>query len=1038
MTENQNPEQKARDTIDALLQQAGWVVQSSKKIDLNAGLGIAVREYQTDVGPADYALFVDKKAAGVIEAKREEEGQRLTAHETQTEGYAAAKLKWVNNKEPLPFLYESTGIITRFTDGRDPKPRSREVFNFHRPETLKEWLSQDASLRERLHHIPPLNPNHLPAKELRLRDCQETAITNLETSFKADRPRALIQMATGAGKTYTAITSIYRLLKHARGKRILFLVDTKNLGEQAEQEMMSYVPIDDNRKFTELYNVQRLKSSFVARDSQVCISTIQRLYSILKDTPLDDALEEINPAELYFNRHSLSPSRSACPREGVGRGAEPVPAKAWDGNPVQKNIPRSGQSQGVETNSTSSSPNDFIGPSSPNVSIGPSSPNVSIGDPEFQRVKNWIPDQKHLGNDGGSGLWQSKTPLPVVYNEKVPPEFFDFIYIDECHRSIYNLWQQVIDYFDASLIGLTATPDNRTYGFFKKNVVSDYSHEKAVADGVNVGNEVYVIETQITQGGGVIPAHIQVERREKLTRKKRWELQDEDEAYSATQLDRNIVNPDQIRTVIRTFRDKLPEIFPGRLEVPKTLIFAKTDSHADDIIQTVREEFDERNAFCKKLTYKTDEDPKSVLQQFRNEYYPRIAVTVDMVATGTDVKPLECLLFMRDVKSRNYFEQMKGRGTRTLDIDDLRKVTPSAVSAKTHYVIVDAIGVTKSLKTASQPLITKPTVPLKDLAMQVMMGATDEDTVSSLAGRLARLNKQLDADDQRMIRQAAGGLELNQLVGQLFGAIDADNIEARALQLAGQPIGTDPGDAKRELAQQQLVQEVASVLNGELVELLDTIRRDKEQTIDHDTLDTVLGAGWEANMADHAQAIADEFAEYLKANQDNIAALTIFFSQPYRRRELSYDLIRQVLDKLKTDKPKLAPLYVWQAYQRLEAQTARHSRAGGNPVSELTALVALIRRVCGMDETLTDFDATVRRNFRNWIMKHHSGGTEKFNEEQMDWLRMVRDHVAISFHIERDELEDPPFGQGGLGKMYQLFGAKMDTLLDELNEVLVA
>jgi type I restriction enzyme R subunit len=578
MTENQNPEQKARDNIDALLKQAGWVVQSTKKIDLNMGLGQAVREYQTDVGPADYVLFVDKRAVGVIEAKREDLGHKITEVELQTEGYATATLKWINNKAPLTFLYESTGIVTRFTDGRDPKPRSREVSNFHRPETLKEWLSQSASLRERLQHIPPLNPNYLPAKALHLRDCQEIAINNLEASFKADRPRALIQMATGAGKTYTAITSIYRLLKFAHGKRILFLVDTTNLGEQAEQEMMSYVPLDDNRKFPELYNVQRLKNSHVAKDSQVCISTIQRLYSILKDAPLDEALEEINPAEMK----------------------------------------------------------------------------------------------------------QPKTPMPVVYNEKVPPEFFDFIFIDECHRSIYNLWQQVIDYFDASLIGLTATPDNRTYGFFRKNVVSDYSHEKAVADGVNVGNEVYVIETQITKAGAQIVAHQQVEKREKLTRKKRWEQQDEDEAYSATQLDRNIVNPDQIHTVIRTFRDKLPEIFPGRTEVPKTLIFAKTDSHADDIIQIVREEFDEGNRFCKKLTYKIEEDPKSVLSAFRNDYYPRIAVTVDMIATGTDVKPLECLLFMRDVKSRNYFEQMKGRGTRTLDMDDLEKVTPSAVSAKTH------------------------------------------------------------------------------------------------------------------------------------------------------------------------------------------------------------------------------------------------------------------------------------------------------------------------------------------------------------------
>jgi type I restriction enzyme R subunit len=422
-----------------------------------------------------------------------------------------------------------------------------------------------------------------------------------------------------------------------------------------------------------------------------------------------------------------------------------------------------------------------------------------------------------------------------------------------------------------------------------------------------------------------------------------------------------------------------------------------------------------------------------VLAQFRNAYHPRIAVTVDMIATGTDVKPLECLLFMRDVKSRNYFEQMKGRGTRTLDMDDLKKVTPSAVSAKTHYVIVDAIGVTKSLKTASQPLITKPTVPLKDLAMSVMTGATDEDTVSSLAGRLARLNKQLDADDQRRIREAAGGMELTQLVGKLFAAIDADNIEAKALELAGQLIGSDPGDAKRELAQQQLVSEAAKVLNGELVELIESIRRDKEQTIDHDNIDRVLRAEWDKDAEGNAQALTSEFADYLRANRDNIEALTIFFSQPYRRRELSFDLIRQVLDKLKIDQPKLAPLRVWQAYRQLD------DYKGAQPISELTALVALIRRVCGMDENLSTFDDTVRRNFQNWIMKHHSGGGEKFNKEQMNWLQMIRDHVANSFHIERDDLEMSPFdGQGGLGKMYQLFGANMDTLLDELNEVLVA
>ena len=918
MTLNQNPEQQARDNIDRMLRQAGWAVQANNAINFNAGLGQAVREYQTDVGPADYVLFVNRKAVGVIEAKREEEGQRLTIHERQTEGYAVARLKWVNNREPLRFLFESTGVITRFTDQLDPAPRSREIFNFPRPETVQEWLSQPQSLRGRLQTLPYLDPAGL-------RDCQIIAINKLEDSFKQNRPRALIQMATGAGKTYTAITAIYRLLKFGDAKRVLFLVDTKNLGEQAEQEMMAYIPSDDNRKFTELYNVQRLKSAYVAKDSQVCISTIQRLYSILKGQELDEAAEEINPHELV----------------------------------------------------------------------------------------------------------QPKEPPPVVYSENVPPEFFDFIIIDECHRSIYNLWRQVLEYFDAFLIGLTATPDNRTYGFFRKNVVSEYPHERAVIDGVNVGNEIYIIDTRVTRQGGQLRAQQLVEKREKLSLRRRWERQDEDEVYSSRQLDRDIVNPDQIRTVIRAFRDSWPQIFPERTEVPKTLIFAKTDSHADDIIQTVREEFGEGSAFCKKVTYKSKEDPKSVLAQFRNEYYPRIAVTVDMIATGTDVKPLECLLFMRDVKSSNYFEQMKGRGTRTYDLDDLRKVTPSARSGKTHYVIVDAIGVTKSLKTASQPLISQPTVPLRDLLMGVMMGAADDDTVRSLVGRLSRLNQQIGQAEQQQI-EAAAGLPLTMLMRNLLQAIDPDVVEAEALSLANMPPGKDPGEAKRQEAQAQLVQAAAQPLTGALIDLLDNIRRLHEQTLDHETLDEVEFLGWGDEAAGNAHKMVAEMEAFFRVHQDELEALTIFFSQPQRRHKVTYAMIHEVLEVLKREKPALAPARVWQAYAHLD------DYKGSQPVQELTLLVALIRRASGLDERLADYADTVRRNFQTWVMARHAGAGEKFNETQMAWLHMIRDHMIGSYHIERDDLEMAPFdAQGGLGRMYQLFGAQMDEVMAELNEALV-
>jgi type I restriction enzyme R subunit len=922
MTENinQTPEQQARDRIDKMLGQAGWAVQDKNAINFNAGPGIAVREYQTDRGPADYILFVDRKPVGVIEAKREEEGHRMTVHERQVEYYAESKLKWIVNSEPLPFLYESTGEVSRFCEQRDPKPRWRPIFSFHQPQTLRSWLKKEKSLRGRLHDIPVLNPQGL-------RGCQVRAVTNLEESFKKNRPRALIQMATGSGKTYTSITAVYRLLKFADAKRVLFLVDTKNLGKQAEQEFMAYTPNDDNRKFTELYNVQRLKSSYIAKDSQMCISTIQRLYSILKGVELDETAEEENPNE------RLMP----------------------------------------------------------------------------------------------------KEPMPVVYSERIPIEFFDFIIIDECHRSIYNLWKQVLEYFDAFLMGLTATPDQRTLGFFNKNFVSEYTHEEAVADGVNVGYDVFLIETKITKNGSKIVAKEYIDKRERLTRRQWQEQLDEDVEYNARQLDKDVVNKDQIRTVIRTFRDKLPTIFKGRREVPKTLIFAKTDSHADDIIQIVREEFDEGNEFCKKVTYKSQEDPDSILSSFRNDYNPRIAVTVDMIATGTDVKPLECLLFMRDVRSKNYFEQMKGRGTRSYGYDDLKKVTPSVNSKKTHFVIVDAVGVTKSIKTDSRPLERKPTVPLKDLLYGVMMGASDEDTFTSLANRLARLEKQITIQEKETFKEKAGDKSIHQAVHELLESHHPDRIEDLAREKFDISEEHPVNDEQKKEAQQELISRAAETFTGELNEYVENVRRIHEQIIDTVNINQVTRAEWDGQAADQAKEIIEDFKSFLEEHKDEITALQIFYQQPYRRRELTFKMIKEVFEILKREKPQLAPLRIWQAYEQVEKVN------GQSPKSELITLVSLIRHVTNLDAQLTGYDATVNRHFQDWVMHRHKGNAPKFNEVQMNWLRMIRDHIAASVHFEMDDLNYAPFdAKGGAGKMYELFGDGMNKLIDELNEVLVA
>ena len=926
---NQNPEQIARDKIDAMLNAAGWAVQSKDQVNLFAAQGVAVREYQTDAGPADYVLFVDRKPVGIIEAKREEEAQNITVHEDQSTGYAAAKLKYLNN-DPLPFVYESTGTVTRFTDYRDPRPRGREVFHFFRPETLAGWIKKGVPLRERLLEIPALNPAGL-------RPAQITAIQNLEHSIKKNRPKALIQMATGAGKTFTAATFVYRLLKHADAKRILFLVDTKNLGEQAEQEFMSFQPNDDNRKFTELYNVQRLTSSYIAPDAQVCISTIQRLYSVLKGEELDERAELENPED-----------------------------------------------------------------------------------------NSWIKQQM-----------KKKAAIPVAYSAQVPVEQFDFVVIDECHRSIYNLWKQVLDYFDAFLIGLTATPDKRTFGFFNENVVSEYTYEQSVLDGVNVPHEIYSIETEVSKNGAVVESGWFVDRRDKLTRAKRWQQEDEDTVYQKNQLDKKVVNPSQIRNVIREFKSALKtKIFPNRVdengdyEVPKTLVFAKTDSHADDIIQIIREEFDEGNDFCKKVTYKIDEDPKSVLNRFRNAYYPRIAVTVDMIATGTDVKPLEVLLFMRDVKSINYFEQMKGRGTRTINRDSLQLVSRTATD-KTHFVIVDAVGATKSKKTDSRPLERKPTIALKDLLGAVTMGVADEDTFLSLANRLVRLDRQLTEKQQEELVKVSGGRSLKQLSKALISAYDPDEISARAPIEPNDPPGIV--ESKTAAVQQELIAEAARPFTGKLNEFLDNARRELEQIIDHINIDKVTHSDWDVSAAEKAQALVRDFSEYLEAHKDEIKALSIFYNQPYNRREITFKMIKDVMEKLRRDKPVLAPVAVWEAYEALE--TVR----GKRPTDELTALVSLIRRACGIDAELTPFDRTIDENFKQWIFRQNAGQHNRFSKEQMDWLRMIKDHVVSSYHMDLDDLDYTPFDAlGGRGRMYQLFGDQMGALIEELNEVLAA
>lgn len=910
------PEAKAREQIDKKLQESGWVIQDIKTLNLTAALGVAVREVPTSTGPVDYALFVDGMPVGVVEAKKDEKGEVLTGVEGQSGRYANSRFKWVNQEYRIRFVYEATGKLVRFTDYADIKCRSREIFSFHRPETLKRWLNESDTVRNNLKQLPPLD-------ETGFRKCQIKAIRGLDDSFANNRPHALVQMATGAGKTFTAITAAYRLLKYGRMNHILFLVDTRSLGEQAEREFLAYKPNDDPRNFSELYNVQRLKSSYISSDAQICISTIQRMYSILKGEELDEKAEETPFAE-YVTA-------------------------------------------------------------------------------------------------------ESKAPKEVVYNAKIPPEFFDCIIVDECHRSIYNVWSQVLSYFDAFIIGLTATPDARTIGYFNQNFVSEYTREQAVLDGVNVGEDIYLIETSVTKNGAFIMKQM-IEHRDRLTREKRWAQMDEDVFYTQSQLDKNIVNPSQIRAVIRTFKEKLyTELFPHRKEVPKTLIFAKTDSHADDIVQIVREEFGEGNDFCRKITYSV-QNAEAVLSSFRNDYYPRIAVTVDMIATGTDVKPIECLLFMRDVRSRNYFEQMKGRGTRVLSKDDLQKVTPSATENKDHFVIVDAVGVTESKKTETRTLERKPAVSMKELMMNIALGARDEDTLTSLANRVIRLSCKMERSEHKQFRETVG-TSAQQVAENLLNAFDEDIIHAKA---CAENWTSAPTPEQSTKAQKALIkQAVEPFQKPEVRDFIENVRRSRDQIIDSVNLDKVLFAGYSANREENADRAISTFKDFIEENKDEILALRIIYNEQYKNRPMVLKSLTELYQKLCAKGITVERL--WDCYAIKQPDKVKKGT-----LAQITDLISLIRFQLGYADALSPFADRVNYNFKQWTFRRNTGAVH-FTAEQMEWLRLIKEHIITSLSILPEDLEYTPFdSKGGLGGFYQVFGEKYQEILDEMNEELVA
>lgn len=927
---NLTPEQRSRVLIDRLLGEAGWVVQNRDEINLAAGLGIAVREFRTATGPVDYLLYGDRKALGTLEAKRD--GTPLLGVEWQSDRYAdgfarAAKQKglpfW---RLPLPFHYMSTGKETYFANRLDPDYAPREVFAFHKPETLVDMAKSGMSLRQRLRGMPALSPDGLWANQV-------AAIQGLEASFGHNRLRTLVPQTMGAGKTTISRAEAYRLLRYGGADRILFMVDRINLGEQALREFRGYRTPDDGRKLGELYNVQLLRSNHIDPAANVVITTIQRLYSMLR-----------GEAEL---------------------------------------------------------------------------------NPELEAASTF----EFATSTGGA------EQLPVSYQSQLPIESFDFIFTDECHRSIYGRWGHVLDYFDAFLVGLTATPSKFTYGYFQGNVVAPYTHEQSVIDGVNVDYTVYRIETDISRGGSTVEEGEWVRVRDRLTRDQAYQELEDELTYDASKLDRAVVAEDQIRTVVRTFRDRVcTEIFPGRKEVPKTVVFCKHDSHAEDVLRIIREEFGRGSEFARKITYKTEGASQQHIQDFRTDPKFRIAVSVDQISTGTDIKPIECLLVLRMVKSRALWEQMKGRGVRRIEPNEFWAVTPGAReegAVKDHFVIVDCVGLTEEDRAwaETKPLDKKPRVPLASLLRDIGQGIATDELLTTVAARLARLRDKLTPEEEREVAEV-GAIGLREIAERLIEAADQEAVNKAARADLGEA-PSPPTDEQLAATKQRLVDRaVEPLLDNKVREKILSLTARAAQVIDIASQDQLITAGFAD--AGEAKALVQAFEDWIKGHHDEYVALRAYFEQPVERRP-SLEDIKALAHAIETPPLNFRRQRLWEAYKKVA-----DGRVRGDGGRTLADIVSLVRFAVHEDDELIPYADLVKLRFDVWLAEQQSGG-HKFSPEQIGWLMMVRDHIAQSLTIEPEDFDYEPFAQqGGLIGADKAFGANLSTILNELNRCLPA
>jgi type I restriction enzyme, R subunit len=878
-----------RSRVDPRLRRLGWnIVPFAPDLDLSACSRHAVTEFPTNNGPADYALILDGRIVGIVEAKKLSLGPQNVL--TQAERYACGLEAGDFNFNGLhaPFLYSTNGEIIWFHDVRYQASRSRQVADFHTPAALREMLARDFSAE-------CAGLKSLPNNNGKLRAYQREANAAIEIAIGDRKRTMLVAMATGTGKTFTMVNQVYRLMKSGVGRRVLFLVDRRALAAQAVREFASF-EAEPGLKFDKIYEVYSQR----------------------------------------FQKGDLEPDEKFDPKV---------------------------------------MPNAYLTDPRPGM--------VFAYVCTIQRMARYLfPDRSFGGRDDED---ENDLPEPLP----IPIHAFDLIIADECHRGYtaaeQSLWRDTLDHFDAVKLGLTATPAQHTTAYFR-DIIYRYDYRRAIDESYLVDYDAIAIKSGVLINGVFLKEGERVRTVDTQSGAQNMDQLEDERQFDATEVEKKITVPATNRKIIEELEKYALEHEQRYGRFPKTLIFGVNDvphiSHADQLVNICRDVFGRGDSFVANITGSVDQ-PLQRIREFRNRPAPAIVVSVDLMSTGVDIPNLECIVFLRPVKSRILWEQMLGRGTR------LGGLTPP----KSHFTVFDCFDGSlfnyfKSASAFTEDPPDKPTRTIEEIIQAIWDNRDRAYNIRCLCRRLLRIDKEMSGDAREAFAAYVPDGDVKAFTNSLPGAISNDFATTMKL-----------------------------LRNKDFQKLLVNYRRARPHFIvAHERSDEVSsrvlirdGAGNEYKSEDYLA----EFARFVRDNPERIQAIRILLNRP---KDWSTNALAELRKKLAT-----TPQHFTEENLR-RAHAARYNKA-------LVDIISMVKHAAIEEEPLLSAAERVERALKRMEIGH------TFTPEQQQWLERIRSHLVENLSISREDFDLVPVFSyhGGWKPADRAFKGKLGSLLTEIN-----